>query len=195
MTWIADSYTELQQEHPWRWLRKSFTVNTVADDGEYAFGDCTDTETSAVISRFSAWYPNTFKAYLSSGGVGGEYELHWVPWDTFRRRYRYGTQTSSTPNHVSEDPTRKFVLGPKPNAVFVVSGDFQKGPQTLALDADEPEMPSQFHKVIVYDALIRYGFNRVAPEALQYAQTEGSRLMSALKRDQLPQITLGASLA
>ncbi len=195
VTWIADSYTEIQQEKEWRWLRKSFTVNTVASDGEYAYTDCTDTVTLAAISRFSSWYKHEFKCYLSSAGVGGEYPLHWLPWEHFRARYRYGTQTDGPPCHVSEDPTQKFVLGPEPDAVYVVSGDYQKGPQTLAANADEPEMPSRFHDLIVYDAMIRYGLNRVAPEALQFAQVQGARLHGALVRDQLPEITLGASLA
>lgn len=196
VTWIADYYTELQQEREdWLFLRKSFTVNTVSGTGEYAYTSCTDTATSLAIARFSGWYERTFKAYLSSDGVGSESPLRWMEWEDFRRVYRYGTQTNGQPIHVSRDPTLKFTLGPKPNAVYVVSGDYNKGPQILAADADEPEMPSRFHKLIVYGALIKYGFHRVAPEAIQLAQIEGSRLRAALELDQLPPMTYGDSLA
>ena len=196
VTWIADAWTELQQEKDcWRWMRKSFTVSATSGDGAYAYGDCTDTVSLAVISRFSRWHKNTFKCYLTSSGVGAEYALHWLPWDDFRRIYRYGTQTNTAPCHVSEDPTQAFVLGPIPDATYTVSGDYQIGPQILAADGDTPEMPSRFHRLIVYEAMMKYGGNRVSPETMLRATTEGSRLRSALGRDQLPEITRGASLA
>jgi len=195
VAWVASSYTELQQAKLWRWLRKSFTVSATSGDGAYEYDDCTDTVSLVAIARFSSWYKHTFKCYLTSAGVGAEYPLRWLPWEEFRRIYRYGTQTDAPPCHVSEDPTRAFVLGPIPDATYTVSGDYQLGPQILAANGDEPEMPSQYHMLIVYDAMIRYGFHRVAPEALQFAQTEHSRLMSALRREQLPQITLGSSIA
>ena len=195
VNWIDRAYTELQQEKDWRWLRKSFTVSATSGDGAYAYGDCTDTATSAVISRFSSWYPRTFKCYLTSAGVGAEYGLHWLPWDDFRRIYRYGTQTNGPPCHVSEDPTQAFVLGPIPDATYTVSGDYQKGPQLLTADGDIPEMPTRFHQLIVYEAMLKYGGHRAAPEAMVRAATEGARLRSALGRDQLPQITTGGPLA
>lgn len=194
--WIVDAWTELQQDRDdWLWMRKSFTVNTVAADGAYVYTDCTDTVSGMAIARFARWYQRSFKAYLSADGVGSEYPLIWLEWNRFRRIYRYGTQTDGQPTHVSMDPTQAFVLGPKPDAVYVISGDYQLGPQTLAANGDIPEMPTRFHNLIVYEAMIRYGFNRVAPEALQLAQTEGARLRDALERGQLPAITFGGPLA
>lgn len=196
INWTKNAYLEIQQEHDdFRFMRKSFTVSAVSGDGAYAFGDCTDTVSLAAISRFSRWHKDSFKAYLTSAGVGAEYALRWLPWEQFRGIYRYGTQTNSVPCHVSEDPTQAFVLGPKPDATYSVSGDYQIGPQTLAADADTPEMPARFHQLIVYNAMIRYGFHQVAPEAIQHAQLMGGRLHSALVRDQRPQISLGSPLA
>lgn len=194
--WIADAWTELQEDRDdWLFARKSFTVNTVAADGAYVYGDCTDTVSAVPITRFSRWYQRSFKAYLSADGVGAEYPLIWLEWERFRRIYRYGTQTDGQPTHVSVDPTQAFVLGPKPSAVYVVSGDYQIGPQILAADGDTPEMPSRFHKLIVYEAMLKYGGHRVAPEAMLRATSEGLSLRSGLERDQLPAITYGDPLA
>ena len=196
VTWIADAWTELQQDRDdWFWMRKSFTVNTTSSDGDYAYTDCTDTVSLAAISRWSRWYKHSFKCYLTASGVGAEYPLRWVEWENFRYRYRYGTQTDSSPRHVSMDPTLKFVLGPEPDAVYTVTGDYQIGPQTLAADADEPEMPSRFHKLIVYEAMIKYGMNSVAPEILNRAAMEAPKLRSPLMRMQLPALCAGPSLA
>lgn len=178
-------------------MRRSFTVNTVADDGEYAYTDCTDTTTGSAIARFARWYKGSYdwKCYLQSAGVGGEYFLHWLDWEEFKKKYRFGSQTSGQPIHVSMDPSQKFVLGPKPSAVYVVSGDFQLGPQILAADGDTPEMPSRFHSLIVYRAMIKYGFNSVAPEALQRASAEGAKLEGSLELDQLPRFRRGEPMA
>lgn len=196
--WVKDAWTELQQEtDDWLWMRRGFTVNTVAGTGEYAYGSCTDTTSLAAISRFARWYKGRYdwKCYLQSAGVSGEYFLHWLEWEDFKRQYRFGAQTNGQPKHVSMDPSQKFVLGPKPSAVYVVSGDYQLGPQILTANADTPEMPERFHSLIVYRAMIKYGFNSVAPEALQRASLEGGRLHAALVRDQRPPITAGRSLA
>jgi hypothetical protein len=194
--WIKDAWTELQQDRDdWLWMRKSFTVSTVAADGAYVFGDCTDTVTAVAIARFARWYENAFKAYLTSDGVGAEYPLIWLEWETFRRIYRYGTQTDGQPVHVSMDPTMAFVLGPKPNAVYVVGGDYALGPQILAANGDTPEMPSRFHALIVYEAMSKYGGSRVAPEAMLRAVAEGGRLRAALELNQLPAMSYGAPLA
>lgn len=197
---IADAWTDIQQaREDWLWMRKSFTVNTVASDGAYVYGDCTDTVSSAAISRFARWYRNEFKAYKSSDGVGSEYPLIWMEWEQFRRIYRYGTQTDGQPVHVSVDPTQAFVLGPKPDAVYVVSGDYQIGPQDLTSGADPdaniPEMPTRFHNLIVYKAMVKFGLNSAAPEAIQEAQIEGGPLYFQLERDQLPPLTFGGPLA
>ena len=195
-TWIASAWTELQQEREdWKWMRKSFTCPTVSGTSAYAYSatGLVDTVSLTAVSRFGSWSKKRrdWKAYLTSGGVSGEYFLNLLDWESFKYLYRKGTQTSAQPVHVSIDPTMKFCLGPAPDAVYTVSGDYIIGPQTLALDADEPEMPSRFHRLITYEALSKYGGNRAAPEAMLRALTEGARLRAALELDQLPRFTMG----
>ena len=197
VAWCADAWTELQIDRDdWKWMRKSFTVNTVSSISAYAYGDCTDTVTSVAIARFSRWYRNTFKCYRQSDGVAAEYPLIWMPWERFRRIYQYGTQTDGKPVHFSQNPsTEKFVLGPAPDAVYVVSGDYQIGAQILAADADIPEMPTQYHNLIMYEAMAKYGGNRIAPEAMVRANSEGGRIRFNLETNQLPMLTHGRALA
>ncbi len=202
--WIADAYAELQTEKDaWLWLRSSFSVNTVAGTDSYAYTDCTDDVSAATVARFAFWYwlrdrsgTPYFSAYLTSSGSGAEFHLVPLEWDRFRRLYKFGSQTNNQPAHVSVDPaTQKFVLGPVPDDIYTVRGSYQKGPQILAANSDTPEMPSRFHDLIVYDAMAKYGGNRVAPEAMVRALSEGSTLRGALMRDQLPKIGFGGPLA
>jgi len=201
VTWTTDAYKEIQNRFTnWRWLRSTFTVNTTSGDDSYAPIDCTDDRLTATISRFSHWwlldeygYPNV-KIYLSSGGVGGERWLTYLPWPSFRAIYKIGTQNNGAPAHFTVDPRNNLVLGPKPDAVYVVSGEYQMGPQILAADDDVPEMPGQFHDLIVYRALARYGMNSVAQEAVARAEVEGNRMLRALEANQLPQLGIAGPL-
>lgn len=196
VSWVSDGYVDLQNDRQdWKWLHKYFTVNATAGDGDYAYADCNDAVTGVAIDRFSHWWQYEFKAYLTSDGVGTEYPLAWADWNWFRRIYRYGTQAPGQPRHVSVDNTMKFVLGPVPDAVYTVSGGYQRGPQILAVDADIPELPTRFHQLLMYEGLSRYGGNRIAPEAMVRAISEGGLLRSALEMDQLPTVGFGGPLA
>jgi hypothetical protein len=202
VAWVADSWRDIQIRHNnWRWMRSGFTVNTVVDDDAYAYGDCTDTRSGSAIDRFRQWWMHDRldppKCYLTSGGVAGEYRLIWMPPEDFRRIYKFGIQqsTNGQPIHITVDDDNKFLLGPKPNSVYTVSGRFQRGAQTLDDDSDVPDMPADFHDLIVYYGMERYAFNSVAPEVLSRAKLEASRLMRALEQDQLPPIRLGRALA
>lgn len=199
VAWVAQAYTEIQEGKDWRWLRSTFTVNTVANDDTYAYTDCTDSRLSATISRFSKWWiesedgPNA-TIYLTSAGVGGENYLKPIDWASFRRRYKRGTQTTGQPIHIAIDPQNNLVLGPKPDAIYTINGEYQMSPQTLSADADSPEMPARFHSLIMYRAMEKYGASNNSPEVFQRGGYEGGKKMRALERDQLPPVTLAGPL-
>lgn len=202
VNWIADSWSDLQTRHPdWRWMRCGFTVNTAASTDTYAYDDCTDTKTSTAIARFAAWWAhdrlNPFKCYLTSGGVSGQYRLIYLPYEAFKLRYKFGAQQSQTgqPIHVSVDDDDQIVLGPNPDAVYTVTGDFQRGPQILEANGDTPDFPSRFHDLIVWNAIVRYAVDSVAPEKLAQANLLGAPLLRALEFSQRPKMRLGRPLA
>jgi hypothetical protein len=56
--WVAEAYTNLQNETNWRWLRKRAVFNTVANQREYAYTDVTDISAGTAISRFKDWRIN-----------------------------------------------------------------------------------------------------------------------------------------
>ena len=198
--WIAEALVDIESRYTdWRWMRKGFTVNTVASDGIYASGDCTDTDTSVAIASFSHWWAHDeldpFKCYLSSGGVGGEYRLNYLPWEDFKWLYRMGTQNNSQPIHVSVDHANNLVLGPVPDAVYVVSGDFQRAAEVLAANGDTPDMPARFHMLVVYEAMKKYATYEGAGEVFADGNREASRMMRQLEADQRPSMRLSGPLA
>lgn len=200
--WVADGWVDLQNRHGnWQWLRSEWSVNTVAGDDTYAGTDCTDTIASATVTRFSKFwthdeegYPNV-KGYLQASGVGTERWLEFLPWADFRARYKIGTQNNGQPMHFTIDPRRALVIGPKPDAVYVLSGEYQKSAQTLAADADVPELPADYHDLLVFYAMQRYGANSVAQEIYVRGATESRRMLIALEANQLPAMSMAGPMA
>lgn len=197
--WTIAAWQDIQNaKQHWRWMRRPFTLNTVANDDSYAYADATDVDATGAIARFSRWWAHDeddqFLCYLQSAGVAQQYRLIYTPWENFKYLYRFGSQTASPPIYVSVDHSNNLVLGPKPDAVYVVTGDFQRSMQTLAADADIPEMPVAYHMLIVYRAMEKYGANSVAAEIFARAQLESARLMGALEMNQLPMMGMAEPL-
>lgn len=200
--WIKDAHTEIQNRHQfWRWMRSTWTVNTVIGTDTYAPTSCTDSRLNTAITRFGRWWPfdesgaANVKRYLTSGGVGGEIWMTNIPWDYFRAVYKRGTQNNGPIIHAAIDPQNNLIFGPKPDAIYTVSGEYQMAALEFSVDGDAPEMPSRFQDLIWLRAMEKYGRYHAAGEVLARAETEGSRLLRELENDQLPQISLGIPLA
>ena len=190
--WVSKAYKELQLKHGgrWRWLRRDFTFDTTSAEDTYAFGDVTDVDAAAVISRFQTWRNNDWedppKIYLTSGGVGAQRWMIWVPWEWFKQIYKIGTQNSGFPHHVTTDPQDNIVIGPASTDTHTITGDYWRSPQILAADADVPEMPAQFHDLIVYMAMEKYAGQESAPEVMARAKGEGRPMLRSLENNQMP---------
>ena len=189
--WIRQAYIELQRSKTnWAFLRGEFALETVDGQRKYAYGDCTDGGNP--ITRHAAWWlsdiNNPPKCYLKSTGRGGEYFLTYQPRVYFNQLFNIGNNAlaKSMPSNIAIDVDRGLLLGMTPNGVYVVTGEYQKSAQVLTANNDVPEMPADFHYLIVYEALRKYAADDLAPEVLTRAETEGAALRNALNRDQLP---------
>ena len=202
VNWVKNAWIEIQNRHTnWRWMRSRFTVSATASDGVYAGTDCTDSRLSATITRFGDWWLTDdegfpmVRSYLTSAGVAGETLLRPLSWQYFYYLYRRGTQTDGVPAHVSADPQNNLVLGPVPSATYTVSGEYQMSAQVLAANSDEPEMPSRFHQLIVYEAMKMYAGYESAPEVMTRGVAGSNKIMRQLEASQLPAMSFAGPLA
>lgn len=198
--WVKDAYMDIQNRHDnWKWMRRRFSLNTVAGDDSYEYGDATDVDAGAAIARFKRWWVDDIYqpplCYLQSAGVASQYRLVWLDWEDWDWLYGIGTQNAGKPTYVTVDPQNNLRIGPKPDGIYVVTGWFQRGNQVLAEDDDVPEMPADYHDLIWRRAIEMYGMSSVAPEVFTRSQLEASRTMRALERNQLPPVRLGGALA
>lgn len=189
--WVATADEEIQQEHDeWKFMVGSFAINTVADTGSYA---------AAVfvtpVTDLRDFRKETLKIYLSATGVSDETKLRFIDYQTWYETYNTGAQTSSRPVHFTIGNDMSIKLGPAPNAVYRVSGDYQKSVDTMTVNTDTPNYPSEFHMLPVYLGMMKYGRSTGAAELYQDGERLYNKMMRRMERTQLPGIILGRPLA
>jgi hypothetical protein len=187
--WTAEAWNDIQRERDgkWKWLRAGFTLDTTASDPSYTYGDCTDVATAVAITRFRAWdldWREPTLIYLVSEGEATERELCIEDWPIFRSRYVRATHTDAPPSTISSDAANVLYLGPTPDGVYRVTGDYWRSNQALAENEDTPEMPADYHMLIPYRALTKYAYNTVGHEVLARARAEGVPMYEALVLNQ-----------
>lgn len=189
VNWVISAYEMIQMQRPnWNWLRTEFEFNTTANKADY-----TPLE-AGIATRFSQWDVDTINSYRTSVGISNEFELGELLYRKYRSLYLTGPQPAGTPICFSIAPDQKLYLGPKPDGEFTVSGQYWKTPQQLAVDADTPEMPAQFHELIVWQALEAYGLYESAGEVIARAQKNIRFYMGRLELNQLPDVQIAAPL-
>ena len=108
-----------------------------------------------------------------------------VPWvSAHDYREQNFDHTYAPPSCYTVDPLNNFLLGPTPDTDYALRGPYWRSNQTLAADDDEPEMPADYHMLIVWNALINYGYNEVANEVLSKAIARGAPIHDALMLNQ-----------
>lgn len=197
VNWIKSAWLEIQGVHDnWNWMREPFAFNTVAGTGDYVPSAITNTLTGQPFTDLRYWWKDTFRCQKVSIGVQDEQWL--VEWEylVFRNTYRFNVQVNGRPVVFAIRPNAKAVLlGQIPDDVYRISGEYQVLPSDLTVDTDVPDMPEHLHMIIVYKAMQFYGLYESAPEVLTRGNTEYSRLLNQLEREQLPEMYLGNPLA
>lgn len=187
--WIATSDEDIQRLHnDWLFMRGSFTVNTVASDGSYTAADCS-------VTDLREWRREGFKIYLQSAGVAGETHLNFMDYPTWYDLYNTGTQNSGHPIWFTIAPDQSIKLGPKPDGVYVISGEYQKSVDTLTAAGDSPIYPAEFHMAAMYRAMMKYGRYTGATEVYQDGKDEYRKLKTEMERTQLPEPVQPGALA
>jgi hypothetical protein len=189
--WINSAWMDIQNTHAdWFFLRTPVSFNSVVGQQSY-------TAAQAGITALGSYKIDSFRLYSQSLGASNEMILPFKPYDDFRNLYMFGANRTlqQRPVFFTVDQQKNFLLGPLPDDVYVVNGEYYLQPSEMAANADTPSMPSQYHMAIVYRAMMHYGEYEAAPEVYQHGEIEFQKLMFRMEVDQLPQLSFGAPLA
>lgn len=198
--WIADAWFDIQAEHPdLRLLRQTASFTTVDGQATYApeggAGTC-----GIAAAVFGTWCfeADAVKSYLTSAGVNGEIELTRRDYSTWRTLYQLGAlqNSKSQPIEYAIGPNDLFCLGPVPLVGYTVKADFYRTPVRLSAKTDVPALPEKHSPMlIVYRALMDYGYHFAAQEALARAKEKYAPMRDRFLADQLPQLVTCGALA
>ena len=204
VSWIGTAWEELQAEHDdWDFMKSSnllgsgVSFTTVAGTAYYTLGTGAGT-VGVTAANFGKWDRTAFRNYTTTVGTNNEMYLDWIPYDTWRNAYMFGAMRSvqTRPVAVAIGPDNSVCLGPPPNALYTVTGDYFIAPTTMSQDTDTPTgLPVRYHMAIVYKAMEYYGSYEAAPEVLQRGQSSYKRLLAELEALRLPEISFAGSLA
>jgi hypothetical protein len=113
--------------------------------------------------------------------------LTWVDWEVFRTDYLPGaTPTSnSKPTLITQKRDGSLIVDVPSDLAYTLTGEFYKVPDLLAVDADIPEMPVEYHRLVICEAAVKYGNKEAALEVINGMEAEYAYLIEKLEGDQL----------
>ena len=173
VNYVKNAWIDIQA-HPknWKWMHEDFSVDlqpgpgvqplqTILNTREYQLVDC------------DKILVGTFRSYLTATGVSDRQRMTWTPWRQFRKRYGVVDETASRPIQASRRPNGDLILYPKPDDIYSIEFESFRRPQQLVVNADIPELPLEYHQLIVYEALKRFGKAENAEEVIALGEQAG----------------------
>lgn len=187
--WIATADEDVQRLHnEWRFMVGTFALDTVAADNSYAASDCI-----TPVTDLRDWKQETLKIYQTS--TADETKLHWMDYQDWYEIYATASQSSARPCHWTVGNDQSIKLGPTPDAVYRITGEYQKSVTTMTVDASTPNYPAEYHLLAVYGAMMMYGRYSGANEVYADGSNRYKKMLSEMRRTQLPRLRLAGALA
>lgn len=172
---VQDAWEDLQNAKKyWKWMRSEKSFNL-------AIGITTYTLLTIFGPgyRFKRWLKDCF--YITVSGT--KRKLRFIPYERFKYLHMNDT-TNSLVYEFTISPSDNSLIFNRPNDLYTIDCGYQKGNQSLVGATDVPELPVDYHMLIVYDAVNRYANTVQLPQDYSMRQAE---LFGMLLRDQNPE--------
>lgn len=177
LTVVRDAWTDIQNRRKdWKWMRDTITFQTVVGTSTY-----TPATIFGPVNRFKSWYKESM--YITKDS-----KKHWTPFVEYNYYdYKHINDSVNTPpSEFSIRPKDYALCISKPDLIYPVQIDYKKSNQTLSLATDTPEMPSDYHNLIVYEAIARYAISIAIGHVYQEYSQKAAELWGDLLREQNP---------
>lgn len=196
--WVRRAYELIQNSNPdWTWMQAEIAaVALVINQTSYTAAQL------GIASRFAGFkgeridgniVVQPWTIYDNTIGVADESPMREIEYEKWRLYYDRGAQVAQRPYYYARAPDDTLRLGPKPDKTYRVRGEYRKSIQTLAANADVPEMPLRFHDIIVWRAVMLLAGHDESDPAYQQAAAKYGEMLADLQRDCLPRIVLGGT--
>lgn len=173
VNYVSNAWIDIQTNpKSWKWMWEDYEVDLQPGPGTQPLQTILNTREYMLVDVDNTRV-ETYRSYKTSLGVTDRQWMTWVPWRQFKRRYGVIDETANRPIQASRKPTGDLVLYPKPDDIYSIEFESFTRPQILVTNVDVPLMPSEFHMLIVYEALKRFGKAENAPEVMKLGEEAG----------------------
>lgn len=196
VNWINEAWLDIQNRHNWDFMREDFSFVTVS--GTQAYTPSGSSGSGAALTDHKAWWPDTFRCYLTSLGSADIQYLPVQDYAWFRDVYQFSTLANGRPTcWAQRKKDRAILLGNTPDAVYTITGQYQKAGSKMAVaDASMPTgLPTELEYLIVFRAMQKYASYEAAPEVMNEARAEYKALLTLAGAYLLPDIDAPEPLA
>lgn len=160
--WVNRAYMEIQEDRAdwgWLWAQGSESITT----GQ---------------SLYSLESPtiDVNRVRIDDGYI------QYVPYQS----WNYYTLQEGKPTAFTLNPARELQVNSLPDQDYTLTYDYFKNPTLMANNSDVPLLPQRYHMLIVYKAMLYYGYYENAGEIIATAREQYAQMLAALDRDALP---------
>jgi hypothetical protein len=175
---VRQSWNDIQlSKRKWKWMRTSKTFITTIDKTSYSTADIFGPS----YTRFSRWDRDFIYITVDTRTS----KLRYIDYDTYVYR-KLNNDPSCTPSTFTIDPSNENLIIDKPNGVYTITAYYYKSKQELSINTEQPELPEDYHYVIVYQAVARYAISVSLSSVYQEYEGKYSELYDDLVRYQIP---------
>lgn len=173
--WIRQSWIDVQMKRAdwdFNWAQHEEPIQTIYT--EYP-----------LPNDFRELDPNTVRIDGRSIDV-----FNWREFRNIRER-----SADSLPIAVSISPAGSIHLDTNPPHNTSMTFEYFRSPQVLVGNTDIPRIPDRFEMIIVYSAMLSYGYYEAAQEVIERGRLNYDQMLYQMERELLPNPSLGGSLA
>ncbi len=191
--WINTALENLWGKYgQWEFARYDFSFPTIAGVSTY--------NSTAAVPDLLRWRVDDYdslRCWRTSIGSTDERYLIPTSWEDFRtvRLFSSSRTQTGTPMEYAVKPNNELIFWPIPDDIYTISGEFYSTVTHLVNDNDVPVFPSDYHMLLVWEALRLTGAYQASPEKYMHGQTEYKRMLNQIRREYLPTIDNGEPLA
>ena len=209
---VRTAWVDIQQSQKhWRFMRKDFVFQTVANKHDYAWSEMILPESqNRAINRFDHWIhkvpwfiedpnrgsygfvPSVFTEDRNEYVLGKLYPIDYECW--WDRYFRFA-QTGNRPYEYAIGPDDKLLFGPTPDKVYTIRGQYKPSAHHLEKNEDQPEgLPDDYHEMIVWKAVIMVNDYDAGARGRDYARERYVQKYDNLLATQLPKTKMAGAL-
>ncbi|MBF0256736.1 MAG: hypothetical protein HQL47_09830 [Gammaproteobacteria bacterium] len=178
--WINAEWLSIQglcAQWRWMWSEFNLTITSGVQDASLP----TPTGKRSAIKSVD-WGSG---ASLEPASDSTDYRyLIYLPYEGNEAVFRHAS--SGRPTHITQLPNGRIRFNRIPDQDYVLRGEGWLAPWSMTANADTPDMPERFHRLIVLGALLDHARWEASPEQLQIAMEQRRTLLGRMRRAEMP---------